>query len=753
MAESEGHGGSRLPDQDNFPAIKKLANKRRRRRIPVIRQLARTDCGAACLTMVLNYHGRMLSLDEVRDSIGIGRDGADALAILRASESQGMRGRGVSLEIDSLGYLPVGAILHWGFNHFVVFDGIRRGGLSIVDPGYGRRLVPMDEFRRSFTGVALILEPTESFALTDKQDSAVWAYLGHLFGQRHLLTRVVVTSILLRLFALSLPILTGLIVDQVVPRGDRNLLLMVGLGLGVVLGFQVLSELIRAHLLLQLRTNLDLRMTLGFIDHLVSLPYSFFQRRSAGDLMMRVNSNSTVRELLTSNTLSTLLDGILVLIYLVFIMLVSPGLGLLVLILGLLQMIVFGLSRRRYRELMSRDLEVQALSRSFLVELLSGIGTLKVAGAEQRAVERWSNLFVDELNVSLQRGRLSAVVDSVMSGLRSGSPFLILGYGAMMVMDGELTLGTMLALSALAAGFLTPLATLVNSALQLQLLGSYVERIEDVLVTEPEQKRDSTTEAPKLTGAIAVHNISFRYSAHSPEVVRGLSLDIPSGTKVAIVGPSGAGKSTLAHLLLGLYQPTEGTILYDGHELATMELRSLRRQFGVVTQDPYLFGSTVRENIALTNPALSLDQVVRAAKLACIHDDVTEMPMAYETLIADGGASLSGGQRQRLALARALIQEPAVLLLDEATSSLDTATEADITKNLATLKATSITIAHRLSTIMNADLILVMDGGRLVEQGNHDDLVAQSGMYAKLVAAQTLREGVAMTEHEPMGSQ
>lgn len=742
MASNRPDSDGEAPLHDSFPAIQKLSRGQRKRPIPVVRQLARTDCGAACVTMVMNFHGNMLSLDEVRSSIGIGRDGSDAHSLLRMGEFHGLRGRGLSLDVDDLGYLPRASILHWGFNHFVVFDRIGRNGVHIVDPGYGRRFVPKAEFNRLFTGVALVFTPTESFALTEDQGSAVWSYLGHLFGQRHLLARVVVTSILLRLFALSLPILTGLIVDQVVPRGDENLLLMVGLGLLVVLGFQVLTELIRAHLLLQLRTNLDLRMTLGFIDHLVSLPYSFFQLRSAGDLMMRVNSNTTVRELITSNTLSTLLDGILVLIYLVFIILVSTNLGLLVLGLGALQVIVFLLSRRKYRDLMSQDLEVQAKSRSFLVELLSGIETLKVAGAEQRAVERWSNLYVDELNVSLQRGRLSAVVDSVMSGLRAGSPFLILGYGAIMVMNGELSLGTMLALSALASGFLTPLATLVNSALQLQLLGSYIERIEDVLRAEPEQgERNQMAESPKLTGAIELRNVSFRYASRAPIVVSEISLNIPAGAQVAIVGPSGAGKSTLAHLLLGLYRPTEGVILYDGNDLTNLELRSLRRQFGVVTQEPYLFGSSVRENIALSEPALPLSRVIKAAKMACIHDDITTMPMTYDTLIADGGASLSGGQRQRLALARALVQEPAVLLLDEATSSLDTATEAQITKNLARLKMTSITIAHRLSTVMNADLLLVMDDGKLVERGTHDELVARGGLYASLVAAQSLREG------------
>lgn len=717
-----------------------IPRRRGSRQVPYVQGLTMADCGAASLTMVLRYHGREARLDEIRESMGIGRDGSDALTILREAESQGLHGRGLRLEVSDLHHLRPASILHWEFNHFVVFEKVSKDGVWIVDPAAGRRFLPMREFRRAFTGVALEFETTDAFETSGGRGSRVWSYLRQLLAQRHILGRVVVISVLLRLFALALPVLTGLIVDRVVPRGDHHLLLVVGVGLTVMLGFQFISELIRVHLLLQLRTNLDIRMTLGFLDHLVGLPYDFFQRRSAGDLMMRVNSNTTVRELITSNTLSTLLDGTLVLLYLVFMLLLSPSLGGLVFTLGVLQITVFLFTRRQIRELMTQDLEVQAKSRSYLVELLSGMESLKVAGAEHRAVERWSNLYIDELNVSLKRGRLRGGIDTVMSALRTGSPLLILSYGAVLVIDGELTLGTMLALNALAAGFLAPLATLVESALQLQLLGSYIERIEDVLDTEPEQDRSQVVRAPTLRGEITLDAVTFRYTPRSPNVVRDVSLTIQPGSAVAIVGKSGAGKSTLANLLIGLYTPTEGRILHDNHDLSGLDLRTVRRQCGVVAQHPYIFGSSVRENIALSLPGAPMGAVIEAAKAACIHEDIVEMPMGYETIISDGGGSLSGGQRQRLALARALVHRPSILLLDEATSSLDATTEKAVTENLEAMRCTRIIIAHRLSTIMGADLILVMDDGEVVEQGSHDGLLNLGGYYARLIEAQTIGE-------------
>jgi ABC-type bacteriocin/lantibiotic exporter with double-glycine peptidase domain len=733
----------RTADPGRFPALAKLIRPGRRRRIPHVQQLEAADCGAACLTMVLGYYGRSARLDDVRNTVGVTRDGANALSILRAAEVYGLRGRGVKVDIGALEFLRPASILHWGFNHFVVFESVSSRGVMIVDPAGGRRFVPMQRFRRLFTGVALELAPSNEFEAVGPDRSFIWSYLKQLMSEHPVLVRVLVTSVLLRLFALAVPLLTGFIVDRVVPRSDEHLLWVIGGGLLSMVVFQFLAMLIRGHLLLQLRTNLDTKMTLGFVDYLVDLPYMFFQRRAEGDLMMRVNSNAIIREMLTSNTLSALLDGSLVIVYLVLVFVLSPTIGFLVTVLGLLQVTVFAISRRRYRELMAQGLDAQARSQSYLVELIGGIETLKGMGAEHRAVEHWSDLFVDELNVSLSRGRLAAWVDALMDVLRTASPLLILGTGAFLVLDDQITLGTMLALNALAASTLMPLSMLVQSAIQLQLLGSYVERLDDVFRTPPEQESDQVAQAPRLRGRIRLADVSFRYGPSTPYVVRDVSLEIEPGTSVAIVGKSGSGKSSLAKLLLGLYPPSEGQIFYDDKNLSELDLRSVRRQLGIVPQHPYIFASTMRANIALGNPRVPLARIIDAATLACIHETISAFPMGYETLVGGGGGSLSGGERQRLALARALVHEPAILLLDEATSALDTKTETQVIQNLRRLRTTRIIIAHRLSTIAHADVILVMHQGAIVEQGNHAELMARRGYYHDLVSAQTQSEGSA----------
>jgi ATP-binding cassette, subfamily B, bacterial len=707
-------------------------------RVPYVQQMEIADCGAACLAMVLGYYGRSVSLSEVRDMTGAGRGGVDALGIVEAAQHYGLIARGVRADVDELHLLPRGSILHWAFNHFVVFERLRRDSVDVVDPSAGRRRIRLVQFRRMYTGVAITLEPGDTFAPSRQPPArGQWRYLRPILRQARLIRRILVTSLLLRLFALALPLLTAVLVDRVVPTDDAHLLLVVSLaGLGMAV-YYFLAGLVRSHLLLELRTRLDAQLALGFISHVVSLPYAFFLKRSAGDLMMRLRSNSVVREFLTTGAISALLDGVMVCLYVALLLALDWPLGLLVLGLGALQVLVLLAAGSRTRQLMAESLEAESRSGSYAYQLLAGIEVLKAAGAEQRGVEHWANLFAGEVNLSLARGRLSAVVDSLMSGLHLASPLAILAVGTAQVLAGQLSLGTMLALTALAAGFLEPLAQLVATGLQVQLLGSYMARINDVLDTPREQHGQAVQPANKLSGHIEAQTVSFRYSPLTPLVVDAVSLEIQAGQKVALVGRSGSGKSTLAHLLLGLYSPAAGRVLWDGTDLAQLEVRSVRQQIGIVTQAAYLFGSTIRENIALADPRLPLEMVERAARLACIHDDIVAMPMGYETILADAGASLSGGQRQRVALARALVLAPRIILLDEATSALDVLTERQVYRNLEALDGcTAIVIAHRLSTIADADVILVMDAGRLVERGSHAELIARRGLYFALVQNQ-----------------
>jgi ATP-binding cassette subfamily B protein len=721
---------------DAFPALKRLGRRRAPSRVPIVRQLAEAECGAACLAMILAFHGKAVRLDDLRASLGGGREGTTALSLLNVARQYGLRGRGARVEIEDLKYLRPGSILHWDFSHFVVLEQVGGRGIHIIDPACGRRSVTTTELRRSFTGVALLLEPGETFEPMTAPRKSAWRYLQEVLRESGLWVRISVISVLLQVFALALPILTGALVDRVVPRSDYGLLMVLGGALAAFIVFHFLSSLIRAHLLLHVRTLVDARMTLGFVEHLAALPYGFFQQRSAGDLMMRLNSNASVREIITSGVLSASLDGGFVALYLLVLFAISPPIAIVAMTLGGLQVAIVLLTWRRQREFMSANLQTQAAQQAYQFEMLTGMETLKVMGVEQAAVDRWSDLFVDVLNVSIARGQLSAMTEAITGALRLGSPLLILGFGGLKVLNGDLTLGTMLAVSAVAEGFLSPLGTLVMSASQFQLLGSYIERLDDVLDAPREQDGSQARQADRLRGQIRLEHVCFRYGKAGPVALRDVSVDIQPGQHVVIVGRSGAGKSTLARLLVGLYAPESGRLLYDGADLTELVLRSVSRQFGVMMQQPYLFGGSVRSNIALGDPSMPIEAVVEAATLAHIHDDIVRMPLGYDTLLESGGASLSGGQRQRVALARVLARRPSMLVLDEATNALDAVTETHVLQELRALRCTTIVVAHRLSTVAAADLILVLDDGELVERGTHRELLAKNGVYTNLVHAQ-----------------
>lgn len=710
----------------------------RRRRVPVVLQTTVADCGAACLAMMLGYHGYAVSLRDVRGRLGTSRDGLSALALIGAGRDYGLTARAYSVTPADLARMPP-AIVHWDFNHFLIVEWWTPESVEVVDPATGRRSMTAEEFDDGFTGVVLVLEPGPEFR--PRKSAPAWhPWRGRLLDavlvrHRALWLQVLLASLLLQVLGLVLPALTEVVVDDVLQADGQMLLTLIGVGLILTVLCQFVVGLLRNALLVSLRVRADAELTTEVVQHLLALPYGFFAQRGAADLVMRTGSVSVLREMVASNVLPLLLDAPLALVYLFLVCLRDPVLGAFLATTAMLQIGLLVGTHRRIAGLSQQELVAQSLAGGYLVETIEGIETLKAGGGEMVALERWSRRFVAALNATARAGAMVGLVDATLSSIRVLAPLGLLWLGAWRVLDGSLSVGAMLGLAALAGAALAPLNTLAGSLQLLQTASAHLERLLDIVEAETEHAGRLDRPAPSLRGGIDVENVSFRHDPRAPWILRDVSFSVAPGQKIALVGRSGSGKSTLARILLGLYPPTGGRVLYDGAPAEEHAPSSLRRQFGVVTQDPVLFTGTIRDNITLGEPGASMARVEEAARLACIHDEIAGLPMQYETMLSEGDG-LSGGQRQRVALARALLPRPSVLVLDEATSHLDTETEAAIEASLSGLSQTRIVIAHRLSTVRDADLILVLDGGRIAEQGSHDALVARGGIYSQLVEHQ-----------------
>jgi ATP-binding cassette, subfamily B, bacterial len=700
--------------------------------------MSEVECGIACLTMVLNYHGCNVSLSELRTRSGVGRDGLSALEIVRTAQHYGTRVRAISLQRNDFRFVNLPAIIHWEFNHFLVLERWARRHVDAVDPAGGRIRLNHDEFDAGFTGVVITIEPGEAFDRRPAPSRGPFRTfaLQYLRQAPGTFLQILGVSLLILLMGLALPLLTKVVVDQILPFQIRNVMPILAIGIIALFLSQTVAALLREWLLAYLRARIDIRMMLGFVEHLFALPYSFFQQRSSGDLLSRVASNTMLREILSNQLISTVMDSGLAIFYLIILLWQSTVFGLLTLAFGALQVLLLLLTYGPISRLAQRELAAFGKSQGYLNEALVGIATLKASGAEDRAFDRWSNVFFDHLNVSLRYHYVSGTLSGVLTAVRSFGQLALLWVGATQVLNGSMSLGTMVGLLALAATFFAPLASLATSGQQFQLLGANLHRISDVMDAEREQRGGVVEPTPRISGHIRVETISFRYAHAAPEVLRQVDLTVEAGNRVAIVGLSGSGKTTLGKLLLGLYVPTEGRVFYDGLSLQDLDLQEVRRQFGVVLQDGVIFSGSVLSNITLMDPMIERARAMEAAKVAVIHEDILAMPMGYETFVSEGGSALSGGQRQRLAIARAIAHKPTILLLDEATSHLDVETEQRVARNLRALACTQIIIAHRLSTIRDADMILVLDQGIVVERGIHEELIRNEGHYARLVRHQ-----------------
>lgn len=710
------------------------------RRVPVLLQMSTTECGAACLAMVLSYFGRATTVSECHDLCGAGRDGATAKTIVSAARALGLTTRAFRAEPNALAELPLPAILHVDFNHFVVLERIGSRYAHIVDPSGGRARVDVAALDDQFTGVVLTFAPTEEFeprapqvtrTLTHHLRSALGAE-----GVKKGLAHVLGASVAQHVVGLGVPAITAVVFDRFIPEGSLGVLDVAMLGLTLLVASQMLLAYLRGYVLAHVQARLDAHLMVGFFGHLLSLPLRYFEERTSGDLLMRIAGNTSVRDIIGTNLLATVLDGTFIVGYFGLLLWLCPPMGLVTLAAALVQGVLLMLAHEATRGLVHRELSTQAASQGYLIEALKGVRTLKASGAEDTVMRHWAGLFVQATDQSQRRGQRVAGIDALLLGVRVLAPVALLWTGAHLAIAGALSIGGMWAAIGIATAALAPTASLIANAQKWMLAKAELDRIAEALGTPPEQAGQSVGDAPALAGAIECRGLRFRYAPTGPLALDDVSMEVPRGAKVAIVGRSGSGKSTLLSLLLGLYEAEAGDITYDGRSLSSLCLSGVRRQVGVVTQDAFVFSGSIRDNIAFGDPTLDPAAIEWAASVADLHRDIESMPMGYETLVGEGGIALSGGQRQRMAIARAVVAKPSIVMLDEATSQLDTTTEARIMAALRELRCTCVVVAHRLSTVRDADTIFVMDGGAVIERGRHEQLMHEARAYAALVHGQ-----------------
>ena len=704
------------------------------RRYPFFAQQSASDCGAACLVMVSRYWGKRFSVNRLRDVANVDRNGASLGGLAAAAESIGFNTKPVKASLDKLAQQDLPAIIHWEGKHYIVVYEITRKNVIVCDPGIGQLTLTHEEFKDKWTNYALLLQPTVLLKDAKEATTPFWQFFELMKPHALVMFEVFIASLFIQIFGLITPLFTQLILDRVVVQRSELTLFAVGLGLLIFSLFRVAITGLRQYLLDHTANKVDLALIVAFVRHTLRLPLSFFENRYVGDIISRVQENRKIQRFLSGEALSILLDLMTVFIYVGLMFWYSWKMALLTLVIVppfvLLALIATPFLQRKSREIFN----ALATESSYLIEALNGVRTIKSTAVEQTVRWHWEDLLGKEVKTNFSQQIISNRLQIFSNTIEALVTTALLWFGAYLVIHNQLTIGQLVAFNMLLGNIIQPFQRLTVLWNQLQEVVIAVERINDVLDSEPEEdlQQQIRQSLPDIKGNIRFEKVTFRYHPEGDmNVIENLSFEVKAGQMVALVGRSGSGKTTISKLVLGLYPATDGKIFIDGQDITSISLRSLRNQIGVVDQDTFLFGGTIRENISLSHPGVNLSEIIESAKLAGADDFIKKMPMGYETQIGEGGGMLSGGQRQRIAIARALLGNPKLLIFDEATSHLDTESERIIQKNLnGILKGkTSLIIAHRLSTVRNADLILVLDKGVLIESGNHQELMANKGHY------------------------
>lgn len=711
-----------------------------RKTFPVVRGKTPAECAVACFHMVSQDFGMPFRRDVIQRIVDeeIRRNQTISLPVAGAiTELMGLTSQLARIPSSSFTQLPVPCIIRWQDSMAVVYE-VNDRQITVAVPELGLVRRQPKEFLSSWgaQGEVLLLQksketPQERFGLS-------W-FLPAVNKYKGVLLVVFGASFFVQLFGLANPLMIQIIIDKVIVQNSQDTLQVLGIALVGIAFFEAILSTLRTYLFVDTTNRIDMRLGSEIIDHLLRLPLRYFEKRPVGEISTRVNELENIRQFLTGTALTVVLDSVFSVVYIVVMIIYSPiltavALGIVPIFVAM-TLVFSPLIRQQLRTKAERNAETQ----SYLVEVMSGIQTVKAQNIELRSRWQWQDKYSNYVTAGFNTVITSTLASSTSHFLNQLSGLLVLWVGAYLVLKGELTLGQLIAFRIIGGYVTSPILRLTQLWQNFQETALSLERLADIVDTPQESEQDRfNIPMPEIKGSVKYENVCFRFKPHGPLQLNNVSLSFPEGTFVALVGQSGAGKSTLTKLLSRLYEPESGRILVDGYDIGKVELYSLRRQIGVVPQETLLFDGTVQDNIALTNPDASTEQIIYAAKVAAAHEFIMSLPNGYNTRVGERGSSLSGGQRQRIAIARSVLQRPRILVLDEATSALDYITEQQVCINLgeAFKEHTVFFITHRLSSVRSADVIVMMDGGAVVEQGSHEQLMALKGRYYYLYQQQ-----------------
>ena len=704
-------------------------------------QMEAVECGAAALAILMGYYGKIVTLEELREACGVSRDGSKASNVVKAARTYGFTAQGYRKEPAELREFKLPVIVFWNFNHFLVVEGFKKGLVYLNDPASGPRTVTDEEFDQSFTGVVLAIEPGPDFKPSGEARTLLSALKSRLPLSEPALAFLILAGLALVIPGLVLPVFTKIFIDDYLIGRMDSWIQPLLIGMGVTMLARGALTWLQYYYLTRFHAKLALSTSSKFFWHVLRLPVSFYSQRSAGDISARVAINDRVADLLTGDFATTVLNVVMVVFYAALMFSYDVTLTLVGIAIATLNVLFLRHVSKQRSDANQRLANDNGKLMGTAMNGLQMMETLKASGMESDFFGKWSGYQTKVMNGQQEMGAIGVMQVAVPPFLTALNTTLILSLGALRVMNGDLTMGMLVAFQSLMASFIDPINQLVATSAKIQEMQGDMNRLDDVLKypcdaqVEHGTKDEAQSIAPRLQGHVELRNVTFGYSRLDAPLIENFNLTLKPGERVALVGSSGCGKSTISKLVMGLFEPWSGEILFDGQPRASVPRRTLINSLAMVSQEIALFEGSIRDNLTMWDSTIPEKQFVQAAMDACIHDAIAARQGGHESKVQEGGGNFSGGQKQRIEIARALAINPRVLVLDEATSALDPITEMQVDDNLRRRGCTCLIVAHRLSTIRDCDEIIVLDKGKVVQRGTHDQMRDADGLYATLMHA------------------